>query len=373
MVATVAPTVRGFLLPFGDYFRSLGWTVDAMASGVESCGLCGEHFDRVWEMDWSRNPIAAKNMWSCRRRVRQIVEREKYDIVHVHTPVAAFVARFALRGLRKSGAVKIVYTAHGFHFHRGAAFYRNAIFQVLERAGGRWTDRLVVMNAEDLEAAKRLKIVTENHVTYMPGIGVDTSELNPASVSADEVLRLRREIGLEDSERYLLLVAELIPRKRPRDVLYALAKLRGRDDVHLVVAGNGPLLGELRSLAEQLSIGRRVHFLGFRRDIPTLIGGSTALILPSAQEGLPRSVMEAMCLATPVIGSDIRGTSDLLQNGVGLLVPVGDVEGFSRAMEQTLDSPEAMAAMGKRSRERIGDYDIKKVIAMHESLYEAML
>ena len=95
VVATVAPTIRGFLLPFAEHYRNRGWRVDAIADSATSCPQCRESFDHVWDMNWSRNPLAPRNMLTCRRQIRSLVEREGYDLVHVHTPVAAFVTRFA--------------------------------------------------------------------------------------------------------------------------------------------------------------------------------------------------------------------------------------------------------------------------------------
>lgn len=370
VVATVAATLRGFLLPFADHFRALGWTVDGMGHGAESCDGLRGRFDRLWDMNWSRNPLAARNLLSCRRKVRQIVERGQYGLVHVHTPVAAFVSRLALRGLRRQGRVKVVYTAHGFHFHRGNPRHRNFLFERMERTAGRWTDRLVVINGEDFASAERLRLVPKPHLMYMPGIGVDTSALTPDSVSQQEVAAIASELGLRADERYLLVVAELVANKRHADVLRALARLSDSGArPHLVLAGEGPLHQDLQRLAASLGLADRVHFLGFRRDVPALMRGSAAVVLASAREGLPRSVLEAMCLAVPVIGSDVRGTRDLLKEDAGLLTPPGDVDALAVACRRAVDRPDEMAQVGRRGHQRIKDYDLQKVIALHETLY----
>ncbi|MFM8007144.1 MAG: glycosyltransferase, partial [Dolichospermum sp.] len=204
-----------------------------------------------------------------------IEAKEKYDIVHVHTPVAAFVTRYALKNLKKRLNTKVIYTAHGFHFYQGG---------------------------------KALK---------------------------------------------------------------AYCNLN-RPETCLVFAGDGVLMEEMQQLAIKLNIQNQVRFLGIRRDIPILMRTAVATILVSEQEGLPRCVMEAMSLETPVIGTNIRGTRDLLENGCGLLVEVGDIEGITKAMTWILDHPERAIIISKKGREKIINYDINQVIKMHNNLYNCL-
>lgn len=368
VVTTIPATLCGFLLPFAYHFHTLGWRVDAMAQGVSDCAECLQAFDQVWEVEWSRNPLDPQNLLVAPRQIREVLAQEDYDLVHVHTPVAAFVSRYALNNLRRRGRLKVIYTAHGFHFYRGGALLKNAIFLALEKLAGHWTDYLVVINREDEEAAKRYNIVSAERVRYMPGIGVDDEHYNRNSISEAEVVRVCREMELPLGTPLFLSIAELIPRKRPWDILRAFAWL-GRPRVHLAFAGDGPLIEEIRQLSSDLGVENQVHFLGLRQDIPTLIRASVATLLASEQEGLPRSVMESLCLEIPVIGTDIRGTRDLLRGGCGLLVKLGDVEGLAQAMAWVLDHSEDAQAMGKRGRERMAAYDLQHILELHETLY----
>src|SRR4051794_29163723 len=118
MVATVPMTLRGFLLPFAEHFRARGCRVDGLARGITGDADCVRGFDRVWDVDWSRNPLRLGQLFRTPAAIRELVVREGYDLVHVHTPIAAFLTRFALRGLRRQGRPRVIYTAHGFHFHQ---------------------------------------------------------------------------------------------------------------------------------------------------------------------------------------------------------------------------------------------------------------
>jgi lipopolysaccharide/colanic/teichoic acid biosynthesis glycosyltransferase/glycosyltransferase involved in cell wall biosynthesis len=373
IITTVPATLRAFLLPYARHLAAQGWRVDAMARGVSACAECRAAFHRVWDVKWTRNPFDLSRLVRASRQVRAVVKAEDYDLVHVHTPIAAFVARAALRRMRETGRPKVIYTAHGFHFHSGGSPLKNAVFRALECCAGRWTDELVVINREDALAARRLRIVPPEHLHYMTGIGVDTERFHPDHVAEAEVDAIRSGLGLAPGTPLFLVLGEFIRRKRHRDVIEAFARL---DDprAHLMLAGQGPLLETVRAQAARQGVARRVHLLGFRRDVPALVRASDAVVLVSEQEGLPRSVLEALCLERPVIGSDIRGTRELLEEGAGWLVPVGAADALARAMSEVITSPDEARARGQRGRFKVLEgYDQESIIRSHERLYAQAL
>jgi glycosyltransferase involved in cell wall biosynthesis len=372
MVTTVPSTLRSFLLPFAAHFRAQGWQVDAMSCGVSASVECQQGFDRVWEVEWSRNPLDPRNLLAAPQVIREIVMREQYDIVHVHTPVAAFVTRYALKDLREQLGTKVIYTAHGFHFYAGGNPLKNMAFINLEKTGGKWTDYLVTINHEDKQAVLQYGLVPPDRSRYMPGIGVDLKYYNRQTVAAPAVAQVRQELGLGETDRLLLSVAEFTARKHHVDAIAAFAKL-AQTDVHLAFAGSGPLMDKMKQLAADLGVADRIHFLGNRSDIPILMKAACANILVSAQEGLPRCVLESLALGTPTIGTTIRGTQDLLEGGCGLLVDVGDVDGLKDAMAWVLDRPEAAAKMSKLGDKRISTYNLEVIIKLHEQLYAEAL
>ncbi len=366
VVATVSETIRGFLLPWASHYRQQGWQVDALAQGISDCSYCIKAFNQVWEIQWSRNPLNPLNLVSAPRRLREIAQG--YDLIHVHTPVAAFVIRFALRELRHQGKLKIIYTAHGFHFHRNGSWLRNSMFLTLEKLAGRWCDRLVVINQDDRKAALAEGLVQPDQLCYMPGIGLDLSHYSGQSLDVSARDRVRQELGLRQEDVLLLAIAELIPRKRHADILQALAQLQ-QPQIHLAVAGDGPLAQSLHDLSQQLGLANQIHFLGFRSDIPQLMFAARASILVSEQEGLPRSVMESLAMGLPVIGSRIRGTEDLLANGGGCLVEVGNIGAIAQAMKWMLDHPDEAGQMGQQGRQHSSVYDVSNILARHDALY----
>lgn len=366
IVTTSAVTVKTFLLPFANHFRAAGWKVDAMAQGIEGCQTCRTHFDQVHDVAWSRRPMSSGNLHSW-RNVREVVVRGEYDIVHMHTPVAAFVTRLALAWPLRGKRPAMIYTAHGFHFHEENDWVRNLIFKTLERVAGRWTDFLVTMNRTDELAALRLRLVPPDRLWYMPGIGIARTWFHPTAVPPSEVAALRVGLGIPDAAPVFVMIAEFISRKQHANVVKAIARVN-RKSAHFIFVGDGPLRGVIEGQVKALGVDR-IYFAGSQADVRPFILMARAVILSSFQEGLPRSVMEALSCGIPVIGSAIRGIQDLLADGGGLLFPVGDVNALAARIEWFVDNPEEARKMGAKAMSHMDKYDIAHIIALHEDLY----
>jgi glycosyltransferase involved in cell wall biosynthesis len=373
-VTTVPVTLEAFLVPFADHFRAEGWRVDALSNGAAGDSRLDGHFDTRFDAAWSRNPLAPSNLLGTAQRVRGIVTAGGYDIVHVHTPVAAFVTRYALRSLRgRAGAPAVIYTAHGFHFYEGGAAGTNLLYRTLERAAARWTDFLVTINREDLAAAKGLRGIATDRVRYVPGIGVDTERFSPDAVSAAQAAVVRRGLNVPDDAFMLTMVAEFAPVKRHDHVLRALARVKD-DSVVLVLVGDGPREPRLREKVAALGLTDRVRWAGYRRDLPAVLAASDATILASEREGLNRSVLEAMAAGRPVIGTRTRGIADAVGTEAGWIVPKDDIQALARAIETAAADPEDRERRGAAARRRaVSEFALPRIIEAYEELYREAL
>lgn len=372
-VATIEKTISEFFLPFGDYFRAKGWQVDCISNTADGrYDECSRHFDNRYFINWTRNPLNIANFIEPARTIRSLVYKEKYDIVHVHTPVAAFVTRFALRHLHGDGAVKIIYTAHGFHFYKGNNWLKNFLFITAEKLAAKWTDCLVVINDEDYQAAVK-HLLPQNKVVLLPGIGIDLSVYNREKISEDEISNVKAKMGLKSDDVLFLMIAEFVPRKRHKDVINAIA-MANNPHIHVAFAGDGPLLDKIKSMTLTAGVSTRIHFLGQRHDIPALIAASHMTLLPSQQEGLPKSVMESMAEGVPVIGTDIRGTRDLLSGGCGIILTVGDIKGLASAISNSaLHDKNYFAEMVTRAKAKCAALDLSVIEKDYENLYKHLL
>jgi glycosyltransferase involved in cell wall biosynthesis len=367
MVTTVASTLRAFLLPYARHFRKRGWMVGAMSNGVKDCPECAKEFNHCHEISFRRNPFDLKNFKGTGGEIRARVLEGGYDIVHVHTPVAALLTRFALR--KEPRRPKIVYTAHGFHFFKGVGsnFWKNIVYVGVERIARPWTDHTVVINRADYDLAVAAKIAEKGRLSLFPGIGLDFSLYSRENVDVSAIKNVRADLMLEKNDEIFLMVGEFNPGKRHRDALAALAAT-GRKNFHLVFAGTGPLEDSMKQLAFQMGLVTRTHFLGQRTDVPLLMLSARATVLPSEREGLNRSVMESICLGIPVLGADARGIRDLITDpSRGALFPVGKPASLAASMILAVDDP----CPEKPKPDPL--WKIENLLREHDALYDKLL
>jgi len=368
-ISTVPETIWYFLFPFSDALRKRGFFVAAAARDMESCERSKPHFDCLHNIRWNRNPSQLGNLIHGIADVRRLVREGEYDVVHVHSPIASFVTRFALRKWRAAGLVRVYYTAHGFHFFEGNHPLKNFCFRALEKRAAAWTDKLIVINKEDEQAAKSFGTITHERIVFTPGIGVDISQYGKGATS-DARARVRQELGIPMDAKTVLVLAELTPRKRPQDFLNALVFLADLN-VHAILAGTGVWHQKMQALARKLGVGARAHFVGFRNDVPDLFKAADVFCLLSRQEGLPRCIMECMAAGVPVVGTRIRGTSDLLAHDCGILVDVGDVRGAAEALRRTLTDAALAHRLISNAKQHVQKYDFQNVWGYYNQLYAA--
>jgi glycosyltransferase involved in cell wall biosynthesis len=372
IVATVSSTIRSFLIPYARHFRALGWRVDAAARGGSGDPVLLEEFDQVHEIPLSRSVLDLGSLVRGERAVSETLN-SRPDIVHVHTPIAGFLTRIAAHRTSAAPRPVVAYTAHGFHFHRGGHPTTNGLFLTAERLAGRWTDRLVVINDEDFEAARRHHIVGTRRLVRMPGIGLDTAAYSRSRLDPEEITDARQALSLPRDAPYFVVVAELSRRKRNADVIEALSHMSHREAA-LVLLGQGAERERLEDLARERGVGDRVRFGGFVEDVRPVVAGAAALLLASDREGLARAIMEALALEVPVIASTARGNAELVDSESGVIVPTGDVIGFAAAMDRMLDRPRDHQHMGAHGRARMVErYDIGHLLLLHERMYAGML
>lgn len=320
---------------------------------------------QTYSITTSRSPFSKGNLAAI-RQLKQVVEANHYDIVHCHTPIAAFCTRLACRGVRKKGT-RVFYTAHGFHFYQGAPKKNWLMYYPLEKLCARFTDVLITINKEDYAfAGKKLKA---KEIHYVPGVGIDLEKFQSIQIDRDAK---RQELGVPVDAVLLLMIGELNSNKNQGTAIRALAQLK-EEKVYCVIAGRGSLQGSLQALIDELGMSDRIKLLGFRKDIGALCKAADVFVFPSYREGLPVSVMEAMANGLPVACSRIRGNVDLIDEldengkGGGVLFDPKSVEECRAAVAKLLQSD--MEAVGRYNTEKIKEFEVGRVIEMMEGLY----
>lgn len=311
-------------------------------------------------IQFSRNPLKI-NYIKVMKDIRRIYIENKYDIVHVHTPIASFLTRFAL----KNYDVKIIYTAHGFHFFKGAPLINWLIYYPLERIAAHWTDRIVTINDEDFERAKTFKLRNNGDVMLMHGVGIDPNEYILNEFDRDEY---RRILEVKQNDFMLLILADINKNKNHIQLIEAIKELiKNNDHIKVICAGEGPLRSELSKRVIELGLEDKIKFLGFRKDVKELINSSDCVGLFSMREGLPKSLMEAMCCGKPLIASNIRGCRDIAGNdNVGILVNPNDYKSILSGLKKIINNKYNFKII-KKEVER---YNLRRVLKEVYEIHE---
>jgi len=263
----------------------------------------------------------------------------------------------------------VLYTAHGFHFYKGAPVKNWLLYYNMEKLAAHWTDGLITINEEDYKAAQKFKLRKNGKVFFVPGVGVDIASLEQRARSISRSKK-RKELGLSVGTAVIITVGELNANKNHIQALKTLSKLT-KTNFHYLIVGNGESEQKLKKAVNELMLQDKVSFLGFRRDVPELLTASDVFILTSRREGLPKALMEAMAVGLPIIATDVRGNRDLVKSGEnGYLVSLDDAEQTAIAIERLIDSEDLRRSMGEKSKELVKQYDLKNIIPQMEEIYD---
>ncbi len=317
-----------FNRPFMRMLSEQGWEVHYASDGEEKI----LDTDKEFTIPFERSPFKLGNI-KAYFKLKKIIDHEKYDMIHTHTPMGSVVTRLAARHARKNGT-RVIYTAHGFHFFKGAPIANWLIYYPIEKFMARHTDTLITINNEDFERAKA-KFRTD--VQYVPGVGIDPKKFD-VKMSKVEKNTLRKSLGLKDSDFVLLYPAELNKNKNQAMLINVMESLtRKHPNVHLLLPGKDSLNGFHKSLVDKKHLSKNIHFLGYRNDIPQLLKITDISVSTSRREGLPVNIMEAVYLGIPVVATACRGNKDLVKDGLsGRVAPVDDLAVFLSSLEQVI-------------------------------------
>jgi len=365
-LTNVGFTLNKFLLPLIDAQIANGDEVVAVCAEDEYVeGLRNDDY-RVETLSITRGMNPLKHLYSI-WVIFWFLRREKFDLVHVHTPVAALLGRIAAR---LCGVSLVVYTAHGFYFHDDMPSIKRAFFVGLERFAGRFTDLLFTQSSEDEKAAVAERIMPKDRV-FTIGNGVDVNRFNTGGdLVGKDSGSIRNEFGISDDHFVIGMVGRQVQEKGILELLEAARILVDKyDDISFILVGdrlNSDHAASVEAAINQTkaALGERLILTGMRSDTPELLSAMDLFTLPSWREGMPRTIIEAMMMALPVVATNIRGSREEVVDGeTGLLVPLRDPHALTKAIEQLYKDKEKAKVMGRVGRKRALElYDEEKVI-----------
>lgn len=317
------------------------------------------------QVDFVKSPFSLSNIKVYRQLnavVKELSRDGELKIIHCHTPMGGAMARLVGKGLRKDGT-KIIYTAHGFHFFKGADKLNWLVYYTAEKWLSRYTDVLITINREDHRAAKSFHM---KKLAYIPGVGMDLEKIEAIPCEREAV---RNELGLSGDDYCLASVGELSDRKNHRIVIEAMAEIPDKN-IKYVICGSGANDAMLKELAKTLGVDKKVIFAGYRTDAVRVLKAMDAFVFPSLQEGLPVALMEAMAAGLPVIASKIRGNEDLVDSTSGILVPSSDKASYVAAIK-TISSytDEQLSGVREHNKLVLGNFTLEKVEKIMKKVY----
>lgn len=371
-ITTVSSTINAFLVPHIHFLLNKGYEIDCASNMVQTLDVqLSNKGVRTFNLPFNRNPFNPNNIIAF-FKLLGIQRKEKYDYIHVHTPVAAMYGR--LLKLFYPNLV-VIYTAHGFHFFRGAPRKNWALYYLIEKQLSFLTDYIITINEEDFIAAKKFNKRLKKNVFKINGVGVDLEKFTkPSDIEKAE---LRKNYGYNKNDLILIYIAELNNNKNqglPIEVIHSL--IDKIPNIKLLLVGNGVKFQDYRLQVEELNLNEKVLFLGFRNDVPQLLKIADIAISASKREGLPVNIMEAMATGLPIILTKCRGNKDLVahkENGYLIDFSNSIHDDFCLAILNLYNSKTLREEYGTESKKLVSKYSLNHVLEELNEIYTIIL
>ncbi len=356
--------IRAFLIPHIKHLVESGYIVH-VASAPDGSVVPYAH--KQIDIPVERTPFHGNNLKAI-KILSDLILAERYDLLHCHTPMGAYVSRMAVRKTRKAIDIKVVYTAHGFHFFKGAPFANWALFYSAEKYLARYTDAIVTINQEDkITAQRRFSDIRRQY--NLPGIGYDRRHIGElASLDKAEARRL---LGLGEDDFVLLYIAGFCKGKNQDFLIAALPDLlREIPQCKILFLGDGALLERCRRYAARLGVEHSAIFFGYQSPIGTYLKAADVGISSSVREGLPLNIIEEMYAAMPIVATRIRGHVDLIVPEYnGLLFDPDDRHAFVRHVVNLQRNPDLRSVMGCNAKNGIEKYSVDNILPRIQAIY----
>jgi len=342
-----------------EVLKSFGYEVHGAANFSDSNDQFNEVDIIKHHFDIQRSPLSLNNI-KAYGQLRNLMCSENFDAIHCHSPVGGVLARLAAKSV---GITPVIYTAHGFHFYKGAPIINWIFYYPIEKWLARYTDIIITINREDFHRACNFGIPM---VRYIPGVGIDCQKFRDTKIDKNQK---RRSLGIPNNSFVILSVGELNKNKNHETILRAISKI-GDQKIKYIICGKGSLIGYLEKLSEALGIRKQVKLLGYRNDIAEICKASDIFVFPSKREGLGLSALEAMASGLPIVTSNLHGIVDYSINGeTGYTCNPNDVSEFADAIKHLLEDEDLRIRMGCYNAKVVKRFDSELAKVAMEIIY----
>lgn len=368
-VSNVRSHIGQFHTNFINLLKENGHTIDVSCfdNSADKDGFDFKSINKFYFIPLQRSPYKKENIKAI-KELKELIIKENYDIIHCHTPMGAVAARVAAKQAKSKA--KVIYTAHGFHFFKGAPKMNWMFFYPVEKFLARYTDMLITINQEDYELATAKKFKVKDGIVKINGVGVDLSKFSVATPQAKS--ELRKEYGFNDDDFILIYPADYSYRKNHEMLFEAVYKLKDKiPTIKVLMPGQQQKLAEYTEIVKNLGIEKHINMLGYRRDISNLITLSDVSVSTSRQEGLPVNLIEALAIGKPIVATDVRGNSDLIENGInGYKIKLNDSDTMAEKLLELYNNPQLAEKMAQEAVKMSKKYSIENVNKSLADIYK---
>ncbi|OOM16521.1 glycosyltransferase [Clostridium saccharobutylicum] len=357
-VASTLSHIENFHMPYIKYFKEHGYSVHVIGKANNKSEL--KCIDKIIPVPFEKNMFSIKN-FSNAIKIGKIIKSENYDIVSLHTTLAAFFTRLGIM-LSFSKPNLVINTVHGYLFDSNSSFIKKIIMTMAEKITKCVTDTIIVMNRDDYKIAQKHKLY-RNNIYSIDGMGINLSSYPP--ISYEDKIDLRKKHHFSINDFFLIYVAEFSKRKNQKFIIDTVDKLvkDGYTNIKLLLLGDGILLDELKTYTKELGISNNVFFIGYTEDTCTYYQMADICVSSSRIEGLPFNIMEAMCVGLPIVASNVKGHKDLvIPNENGFLFEYDNDSEFYTYIKAIYDSKEIQYKMSNKSLDLAENYSINNVL-----------
>ncbi|MYL40665.1 glycosyltransferase family 4 protein [Virgibacillus salexigens] len=375
-VCAVSTTVDKQLKPLIDKSISEGYEVhiacaeDGNLEDLRNQGYIVHdiHIDR--KINFNSNIKSIKELF-------KLMRIHKYNIVHVHTPVASILGRIAAKLARVDN---IIYTAHGFYFHEGMSKQAYNFYYRIEKYFAKIaTDYLLLQSKEDYQLSVVKKFKKPNDIIHL-GNGVDIyNKFNQEKIKEEEIINLKKNLGINQEDFVFAFIGRLVREKGIYELVEAFNNvIKVNKKVKLLLIGglsNSERDQDISNSIADWEKNENIILTGIRSDIDCLLAASDTFILPSHREGLPRSIIEAMAMRKPVIATNIRGCREEVEHEeTGYLFEKENKEELYSYMLKMTNNQGLRIKMGNKAREIAeNEYDEEKILSKQLDLFNSLI
>lgn len=367
-IAAIDMTIYKFVLPLMNELKNNGWNISVASSDSGYRNEIQNQGYEVHNIDFVRSVSAYENLKAFIQLVK-LFKEQKPDYIHVHTPIAAVIARIAAHIAK---VPNVLYTMHGLNMQA-------PYLQIEKYVCKHFTDYIFTVNEEDRVYLIENEFINPHRIKNLNSVGVDIDKFNPKNIDKTQKEDLKQELGLR-AKPTIGFVGRLIEEKGIKELINAFIQIRKDINCQLLLVGSSDMgerdqitIKTIRQKIKQAGLSKDVIFAGQRDDIPLCLSLMDIFVFPSHREGMAVSPLEAMAMELPVITTDIRGCKEEVTFETGILIQEGNIEQLVEAIKKLLTETEKAKAMGIAGRKHVKKYfSVKQSVSKQLKVFERL-